>query len=105
MLIHYSSNDNLENLLKENKNVVIDFYADWCGPCKMLSPLIEDASKDFTDVTFIKINVDHFRNEAMQYRVNSIPSLFYIKNGIVVDSSLGFMPYNMLKEKISKLVK
>lgn len=80
----YLEKENLNELIKEGTHV-IDFYADWCGPCTMLSPILED----MTDISVIKVNVDKFPNIANEYKVMSIPKLVYVKDGKVVTEQVG----------------
>lgn len=105
MLIHYSNQDNIKNLIENNKVLVIDFYADWCGPCQRLGPIIEQLAKEYEDVTFVKVNVDKFMDESAMFSVRSIPSVFYFKDGKVVDNTIGLLPYETLKSKIEDLRK
>ena len=70
-----------EEVLKSDKTVLIDFYADWCGPCKMISPVIEAVVKENQDIKVVKVNVDDAQDLAIQYDVMSIPTLVVIKNG------------------------
>ena len=80
----YLEKENLNELIKEGTHL-IDFYADWCGPCTMLSPILED----MTDISVIKVNVDKFPNIANEYKVMSIPKLVYVKDGKVVTEQVG----------------
>lgn len=80
----YLEKENLNELIKKGTHV-IDFYADWCGPCTMLSPILED----MTDISVIKVNVDKFPNIANEYKVMSIPKLVYVKDGKVVAEQVG----------------
>ena len=105
MLIHYSNQDNLKNLIETNNLLVVDFYADWCGPCRRLGPIIEELAEEYKDVTFVKINVDNFVQEAAMFSVSSIPSVFYFKDGKVVNNTIGLLPHDSLKEKIEALRK
>jgi len=89
-----------EKVLKSDKKVLVDFYADWCGPCKMLSPVIEKLAEEIDDISFVKINVDDAENIARSYGVMSIPSLFVFENGEVVKNSVGFKSMDELKEFI-----
>ncbi len=82
-MIHLEK-ENLNELIKEGTHL-IDFYADWCGPCTMLSPILED----MTDISVIKVNVDKFPNIANEYKVMSIPKLVYVKDGKVVTEQVG----------------
>ena len=77
---------------KENTGLVlVDFYADWCGPCKMLGPILDDVSEKLTFVKFLKVDVDKNRKLASQYGVQSIPTVILFKNGMLVDKRVGFM--------------
>lgn len=78
------SNENFEGeVLKSDKKVLIDFYADWCGPCKMLSPIVEEVARDNSDIKVVKINIDENEELAVKYGVASIPTLIVIENGEV----------------------
>ena len=96
------SNESFENeVLKSDKTVLVDFYADWCGPCKMLSPIIEEFSNENNDVKFVKINVDENQELAIQYEVMSIPTLVVIKEGKQINKSVGLIN----KETLENLIK
>lgn len=71
---------------------VVDFYADWCGPCKMLGPVMETVAAKITDVNFYKVNVDESEEVAARYGIMSIPAVFLFKDGNVVAKTVGFMP-------------
>ena len=90
-----------DQLLKENTSVFIDFYADWCGPCKMAAPIVEALSELYPGVAFAKVNVDDVPEVAERYGVMSIPTMIAIKNGEVVKTSIGFVPQDSL-EKVVK---
>ena len=93
--------ENFENLvLKSNKTVLLDFYADWCGPCRTLMPVIEQISDENPDITVGKINIDSEPELAQKFGVMTIPSLFVIKNGAVVSSSVGVKPKRAILEMI-----
>ena len=93
------------NELRSSGNVVVDFYADWCGPCKMLGPIIEKVSEDYPDVNFVKVNVDENEELAMEFGVMSIPSVFMLKNGEVVNKFLGVQQERTLREIFDKTFK
>lgn len=83
--------------------VVCDFFATWCGPCKMLAPVMEETSEEMKDkVEFLKVDVDENMDLAGRYSIMSIPLLLIFKNGEVVDKSLGFMSKSEVKEFINK---
>lgn len=87
-------------VLNNNEKVFVDFYADWCGPCKMLGPVVEEVSHEYEDVKFIKVNVDQLPDVAGRYGIMSIPTMLVFRNGEKVESAVGFMP----KEQIKALV-
>lgn len=94
MLINYKDN-NFKELIK-NK-VLVDFYATWCGPCKMLSPVLEQLSKEI-DIDIVKIDVDENEALSKEYGIMSIPCLILFENGKELKRNLGFMPKEKLKE-------
>lgn len=90
-----------KNLVIEKEGLkLVDFYADWCGPCRMLGPVLEDLSQDINDVEFFKINVDNDGELAQAYQVSSIPTLILFKDGKLVDKKIGFLPKDALVEWI-----
>ncbi len=76
-------------VLNSDKTVLLDFYADWCGPCQMLSPILEEVAAERPDIRICKVNVDDEPQLAATFGINSIPALFVIKNSEVVNQSLG----------------
>ena len=79
--------------------VLVDFFADWCGPCKMLAPVLEKLAEEFgDDLKVYKVNVDNDMEIASIFKVVSIPSLFLLKDGIVVNSTMGFQKLDALRE-------
>ena len=90
-----------EEVLKSEKVVLVDFYADWCGPCKMLSPVMEEIAQENEDIKVVKINIDNQRDLALDYDVMSIPTVVAIKNGQEIDRLVGFAD----KSEILNLIK
>lgn len=89
------NNENFKNeVLNSDKTVLIDFYANWCGPCKMLSPVVEQFTSENENVKVVKINVDDEQDLAVQYGVMSIPTLVVIKNGQELNRSVGIVSKN-----------
>ena len=97
------SKNNIENeVLNEKGIVLVDFFANWCGPCKMLSPVLSQVAEEYKDeVKVCKINIDEEIELAQQYQIASIPALLVFKDGKVVNQSVGFVP----KKAIEKLWK
>ncbi len=94
-----------ELVLKSDKPVVVDFWAEWCGPCRMIGPLINEMSKDYEGKALIgKVNVDLNANVSAQFGVRSIPTVLFIKNGEVVDKSVGAVPKSTLESKLEALL-
>ncbi|MBR3693975.1 MAG: thioredoxin [Erysipelotrichales bacterium] len=92
-------------LTASNKPIMIDFYADWCGPCKMLAPVVEELSQVYEGrVEIVKVNVDDSRELAMEYGVMSIPTMIGFKDGNKVVQEVGFMPKSMIEEKLQELL-
>lgn len=83
--------------------VLVDFFADWCGPCKMLSPVLDELAEDLEGkATIVKVNVDKDNALAAKYQVSSIPSLKLFKDGKIVDETMGFQPKAKLAELVNK---
>ncbi|MEE1312515.1 MAG: thioredoxin [Lachnospiraceae bacterium] len=81
---------------------VIDFYADWCAPCSMISPIVEKLSDEYTDVCFYKVDIDHNMELASNYRIMSIPALLFFKQGEKVNEVIGYMTEEQLKNELDK---
>ncbi|MBP3256575.1 MAG: thioredoxin [Bacteroidales bacterium] len=96
-----ATNTNFNELLQDSKLVIVDFWATWCGPCRMLSPILDELEEEMADqITVVKVNVDDADEIAAQYRIMSIPTLLFFKNGQQVDKTVGAMPKPTLAEKI-----
>lgn len=89
-----------KEVLDSKSPVLIDFWADWCGPCKMLSPIVDELSEDMQDVKFCKINVDEQPELATQFAVMSIPTLFLFKDGKQAGKMVGVRPKAEIKQMI-----
>ena len=98
MAVHSITTADFDDVVLNSKRpVVIDFYANWCGPCKMLSPVVDEVSDERDDVLFVKVNVDEEEELAAKFGVMSIPMLVLIENGEVKKTSLGYKPKEALE--------
>jgi len=92
-----------EEVVKAEQLVVVDFWASWCGPCKMLSPVMEELSKELLGkADFVKVNVDENPVLSQKYKIASIPTVLIFKNGEAVDTMVGFRPKQDIKNTILK---
>ena len=96
----YYKGENFDELVKSGITLV-DFYADWCGPCKMLGSVLETI--DDNDIKILKVNVDEYSDLANRFRIMSIPHLIFFKNGKEISSSVGFIDKGMLEDKINEV--
>ena len=90
-----------EEVLESDKKVLVDFYADWCGPCKMISPLIEEVAKEKNNIKFVRVDVDKNEQLASKYNVMYIPTLIVFENGKETNKSVGYID----KDAIIELIK
>lgn len=102
MVEHISENDFVSKVVEFDGISVVDFWAEWCGPCKMIGPIFEEVAGELTNAKFTKVNVDECPNLAGKYRVASIPTIMVFKDGAPVDTLVGFMPKDQLKNAIAK---
>lgn len=92
--------DDFKKAIAENKLTLVDFYADWCGPCKMIAPVISELAKDHGDVNFVKINVDELQDLAQDYGILSIPTLITFQNGSELKRKTGFVTRNEIEQEL-----
>lgn len=90
-----------KEVLRADKKVLVDFWAEWCGPCKMVAPVVEDIAKEYSDqIKVAKLNVDENQSTASRYGVMSIPTLLVMEDGKVEDKLVGYMPKDKIVRKL-----
>ncbi|OMP76952.1 MULTISPECIES: thioredoxin [unclassified Chitinophaga] len=101
MALEFTDSNFQDEVLSSDKLSVIDFWAEWCGPCRAIGPVIEELSKDYSGkVNVGKVNVDQNPQLSINYGITSIPAILFIKNGQVVDKQVGAAPRSVLEKKI-----
>lgn len=104
MIINFDD-QTLEEKIKTGAPLVVDFWAEWCGPCRMLSPIIEELSNDFQGkVTIGKLNVDEYSSSAGTYGIRSIPTVLFFNRGELVEKFTGVAAKGVFEEKINELI-
>ena len=104
MVGHISDSNFEEEVLKAKGVVVVDFFATWCAPCKMLAPVLDEISEEVKEAKIVTIDVDENPLAANMYHVSSIPTIKIFKDGELKDSKVGFQPKEFLKEAIEELI-
>ena len=100
-LVHITDDTFDAEVLQSDKPVLLDFWAEWCGPCKQLSPVVDELAEDMKDaVKVVKVNIDEAPDAPTKYGVRGVPTLMIFKNGQVVDTRVGGMPKSQLQEWI-----
>ena len=100
-VLEITSENFQKEVLESDKKVLVDFYADWCGPCKKLSPIIEEVAGEESNVKFVKLNIDLAEDIAIEYQVMSIPTLVVMENGKEISRNVGLLD----KEEVRSLIK
>ena len=94
-----------QEVKKSDKLVMVDFWAEWCGPCRIIGPVVDELANDYEGRVVIgKVNVDNNSELSAKYGIRNIPTILFIKNGEVVDKSVGASPKNVLEEKLDALL-
>jgi len=105
MTIEVNDSNFEELVLKSDKPVLVDFWAEWCGPCRMIGPLVEELSDDYSGkAVFAKVDVDNSPGVASKFGIRNIPTILFIKNGEVVDKQVGAVPKSNLEAKLIPLL-
>ncbi|NNF22413.1 MAG: thioredoxin [Saprospiraceae bacterium] len=99
------TDSNFEEILNSEKPVMVDFWAEWCGPCKMVGPLVEEMAGEYDGKAVIaKVDVDNNPNVSAKYGIRSIPTMLFFKGGEIVDRQIGAVPKNVLTTKLDAQV-
>jgi thioredoxin 1 len=94
-----------EIVLKSDKPVIVDFWAEWCGPCRMIGPIVEELSEDYKDqIVCTKLDVDSNPGVASKYGIRNIPTILFFKDGEIVDKQVGAVPKSNLESKLKPLL-
>ena len=99
-ILHVNESEFDREVLQDSGTVLVDFWATWCGPCRMLAPILEELSGQHPELKIVKVDVDENRDLALQYGIESIPTLLVFKNGQVVNKSVGAVPKAKILEML-----
>lgn len=103
-MLHVTDENFEKEVLKSDQPVIVDFWAEWCGPCRILGPRFEELSKEMKQLKFVKLNVDENNDTAGRYGIRSIPTMLVFKKGEVAGNIIGALPKESLKKKIEDLL-
>ena len=102
-MVENINDNNFINFIENNPIVVVDCWAAWCFPCRVLSPIIEELANENKDIIFAKLNVDENRETPIKYGIMSIPTLLYFKDGKLVDKTIGALPKEAIRNRLEKI--
>ncbi|HIZ64400.1 MAG TPA: thioredoxin [Candidatus Blautia pullicola] len=102
-ILHISENEFEKQVLESEKPVLLDFFATWCGPCQMLAKELEALDKEQEAFRIVKVDIDENPGLTRQWEISTVPTVFMIKDGQVKDKAVGFLPKQLLKQKMENL--
>ena len=102
-MVNEVNDSNFETEVMKSDKAIVDFWAEWCGPCHVLGPRFEELSNEMTDVKFFKLNVDNNQQTAQKFEIRSIPTVLLFKKGQMVGKIIGALPKDSLKQKIEQV--
>jgi thioredoxin 1 len=105
MALEFTDNNFDEMVLQSDKPVIVDFWAEWCGPCRMVGPIVQEIGEDYTEKAVVgKLDVDSNPQVTMKYGIRNIPTILFFKGGEVVDKQVGAVPKSVLVNKLEALM-
>lgn len=105
MALEVNDSNFQEKVIQSGKPAMVDFWAEWCGPCRMVGPIVEELSEQYKEQVIVaKVDVDNSPETAAQYGIRNIPTILFIKGGEIVDKQVGAAPKNVLDQKIKALL-
>lgn len=106
MALELTDNNFDELVLKSDKPVIVDFWAEWCGPCRMVGPIVNEVGEDYKDSAIVgKLDVDSNPDITRRYGIRNIPTILFFKNGLVADKQVGAVPKSVIVGKLEALLK
>lgn len=99
----YATDENFDSLLKVHNKVLVDFFATWCGPCRMLAPELERVEEECKDVVIVKVDVDDCPQTAMKFLIDAVPTMYFFKNGEVFQKVEGLLPAGEILKIVGRM--